>query len=407
MRTRLDKKTAAALTLPDGKTEDIHWDDQLDRFGLRLRRSGGRVLRSWIVQYRRAGMTRRMTIGSDALTLEQARLAGRKALAMVDLGEDPQADRGERRDKDKLSFRSVAVDYIKARQNEVRPVTLQHITGYLQRGDYFKTLHTMPLDRITRKDVANQLIKITELSGRPAAGQARATLSAFFAWCIKMGLTDSNPVIGTAQPRANPPRDRILSDTELAAIWTAADGNDDFSRIVRLLILLPCRRQEVGGMAWSEIDLDAAAWTVPADRAKNGRAITLPCTASALRIISSVPRRVECDHLFGQHGFTSWHRAKKALDAKLDIPSWNLHDLRRTCATRLADLGVAPHVIEQILNHQSGHRAGVAGIYNRSKYEREVKAAVAMWDRHITASIEGREQGNVVPIRATVDKPLG
>jgi integrase len=79
---------------------------------------------------------------------------------------------------------------------------------------------------------------------------------------------------------------------------------------------------------------------------------------------------------------------------------WTLHDLRRTAATRMADIGVPPHVIEEVLNHRSGHRSGVAGIYNRSRYEREVKAAVATWDRHVTALIEGREQRKVVPIRS-------
>jgi integrase len=90
----------------------------------------------------------------------------------------------------------------------------------------------------------------------------------------------------------------------------------------------------------------------------------------------------------------SWAAHKLALDARPGdcVREWTLHDLRRTAATRMADLGVPPHVIEEVLNHRSGHRGGVAGIYNRSRYEREVKSAVAMWDRHLTAMIEGREQ---------------
>ena len=189
-------------------------------------------------------------------------------------------------------------------------------------------------------------------------------LSAFFSWCMRMGLTELNPVIGTVQQKPSPARDRVLSDAELAAIWNAADGSDDFSRIVRLLILLPCRRQEVGGMAWSELDLDAGTWAIPAARAKNRRGIVLPLMPMALEIIRSVPRRATRDQLFGAlhaGGFSSWDRAKKPLYGKLAIAAWNLHDLRRSVATRMADLGVAPHVIEQLLNHQSGHKAASPG----------------------------------------------
>jgi integrase len=256
----------------------------------------------------------------------------------------------------------------------------------------------MPIDRISRRDVAAQIVAIARENGKPAAGQARSKLSAFFTWAMKMGLVDANPVIGTAQPKAAPPRDRVLSDQELAAILKACDEDetDDLSRIMRLLILLPCRRQEVGGMAWSELDLDVGTWTIPAERAKNERAITLPLTDAALVIIRSVPRRAGRDQLFGSHherGFSSWDRGKKSLDKKTGIAEpWKIHDVRRTIATRLADLGTAPHVIEQILNHQSGHKAGVAGIYNRSSYEPEVKQALAMWSDHVRSLADGGER---------------
>jgi integrase len=400
MKAKLDKRTVAALALPEGKNEEFYWCDQLDRFGLRLRRSGPKVVRTWTIQYRRAGGTRRMAIGpAETLSPEQAREAARQKLAWVDLGQDPQADRGERRTKDKLSFRSVVAEYIEVKRDDVRPNTFRHVTGYLVRGPHFKALWGMPIDRITRKDVAAQLVTIARQSGRPTARQARGTLSAFFSWAMTMGLAESNPVIGTAQPKGNPARDRILSDAELAAIWNAADGSDDFFRIIRLLILLPCRRAEVGGMAWSELELEGA-WTIPAARSKNGRSITLPLVPMALDIINSVPHRAGRDQLFGaQHpkGFSSWDRAKKALDAKLDISAWNVHDLRRSIATRLSDLGTAPHVIETLLNHWSGIRSGISQVYNRSTYEREVKQALATWADHVSTLAEGGEH-KIIPL---------
>jgi integrase len=404
MKAKLTKPTVAALTLPECKNEEIYWCDQLDRFGLRLRRSGGRVVKTWVVQYRRARATRRMAVGKvETVSPEQARLAARKLLGAVDQGHDPQAERDDRRDKDKLSFRAAVAQYLEVKRGELRPATLQHTVAYLTRPQYFRALWSMPLDQVTRKDVAAQLLSIASHSGRPTANCARSALSAFYRWSLQHGLTDSNPVVGTRQPKANPPRDRVLTDTELAAVWRAANGMDDFSRIVRLLILLPCRRQEVGSMAWSELDLDGGSWTIPASRTKNNRAVTLPLTDMVLAIIQAVPQRAGRDWLFGEHhqgGFCSWHKCKGVLDTKTGISEvWNLHDIRRTVATRMADLGVAPHVIEQILNHQSGHKRGVGGIYNRSSYLREVAAALALWADHVNALVTGGERKVVALVK--------
>jgi integrase len=186
-----------------------------------------------------------------------------------------------------------------------------------------------------------------------------------------------------------------LDDSELAAVWNGA-GDDDFGRIVRLLILTGQRRTEVGGMRWQEIDRTKATWTIPATRAKNGREHTLPLTPLALDIIASAPRIVGRDYPFGPRaaGFTSWNRPKQMLDTRLgnQVEAWTLHDLRRSAATRMCDLGVAPHVVEQILNHQSGHRRGVVSVYNKSRYEAEVKAALALWSDHIGALARGGQR---------------
>ena len=394
MKTKLTKQSVAALALPEGKSDEIHWDAALDRFGLRLRRSGGRVICTWTIQYRRGQGTRRMAIGpAETLSPEQAREAARQKLAQVDLGHDPAAERDDRRDRDKLSFKAVAAQYIAAKRLELRPASLRHTVGYLTRPQYFKALWGMPLDQVARRDVASLLLSIATRSGRPTANRARSVLSAFYVWSMQHGLCEQNPVIGSPVPKANPARDRVLSDSELAAVWEAANGNDDFSRIVRLLILLPCRRQEVGGMAWSELDLDQALWTIPGTRTKNATAIALPLMPAAVDIIRSVPCRFERDQLFGEYrdgGFCAWHTHKQLLDKKTGISEvWNLHDLRRSIATRMADLGVAPHVIEACLNHQSGHKAGVAGIYNRSSYQREVHHALGLWSDHVRTLVEG------------------
>ena len=220
-------------------------------------------------------------------------------------------------------------------------------------------------------------------------------MSAFFVWAMQQGYVESNPVLGTGRVKENPTRERVLTEHELAAIWRACDDTD-YGRIVRLLILTGCRRKEIGGMAWSEIpDLELAKWTLPARRSKNKRAHTLPLMPMALDIIRSVPRQVSRDHLFGdtgRDGFASWGDGKRALDLRSGISGWRVHDLRRSTATQMANIGVMPHIIEQVLNHHSGHRAGPAGIYNRSSYDREVRAALALWADHIRTLVEGGER---------------
>jgi integrase len=398
---KLSAKTVAALKL-DGKRDVIHFDDQLSGFGYRLRAgAGGKVLRSWVVQYRRGGASRRLLLGSaEVLSAEQARTMAKKALGLIANGADPQADKAHRRDKDKVTLRAVIDEYLAAKQPQVRRRTLVEIRRYLT--VYCRPLHGMPVDAVTRKDIATRLVAIGREHGSITAARTRAALSAFFTWAMQMGIVEANPVLGTAKPQDTTPRDRVLSDAELAAIWRAC-GDDDFGRIVRLLILMPCRRSEIGGMRWDElVDLERGLWTLPAERSKNGRAHTLPLLPMALTIIKAVPRMATRDHLFGvrANGFTRWEDAKAALDARSGVTGWVLHDIRRTVATKMADLGVPPHVIEQVLNHVSGHKSGVAGIYNRSSYEREVRSALALWHDHVRTLIEGGER-KILPLSAT------
>jgi integrase len=392
---RLDAKTVACLDL-GGKSDAIYFDDQLVGFGFRLRQgAGGKLLRSWVVQYRHHSATRRMTVGNaDILSAEQARAAAKKVLAQVELGADPQGERSERRDRDALTFRSQVQEYLQTKRDEVRPATRRVVTLYLT-GPYFKPLHGVPVDQINRRDVAAQLGIIGRKHGKITEAAARSALHAFFLWCVQMGLSEHNPVVGTRRPNPPPARSRVLTDPELARIWQASAEVGDFGKIVRLLILIPCRRGEIGGLRASEFAPDLSTWTLPEARAKNGHEHTLPLLETARSIIESIPKRAGRDQLFGEYsadGFNDWHAAKRLLDEKSDVTGWRIHDIRRTVATKMADIGIQPHIIEQILNHQSGHKAGPAGIYNRSSYEREVRAALAQWEDHIRILTEGGER---------------
>jgi integrase len=406
MKLKLDTKTVAGLALPKGRSEDFAWDAELEGFGLRLRRRrDGGLLRNWVAQYRADGHTRRVTIGSaDKVSPAQAREAARKLLARVELGHDPQAEKAAKRQQVAHTVRSVVTRYLDAKQSELRPASLRISKLYLT-GPYFRPLHPMALSAVGRADVATCTRAIVRRHSGPTAAAARRALSAFFAWAIADGLlgNGANPVDGSHRPDDPMPRDRVLTDAELVAIWNAC-GDDDFGRIIRLLNLLGSRRQEVGGMCWSEIDLDAGTWTLPAERSKNGRSHSIVLPPPTRAIIHSVPRTSR-DHLFGDRasaGFTGWSNAKVDLNRRLvgAVKPWRIHDIRRTVATGMADIGVEPHHIEAALNHFSGHRRGVAGVYNRSSYEHAVRAALVRWSEHVLALAEGRKSNVVAMQRA-------
>jgi integrase len=217
------------------------------------------------------------------------------------------------------------------------------------------------------------------------------------------GLTDHNPVVGTRR-REEASRSRVLSAEELRAVWRAL-ANDEFSAIVRLLCLTGCRREEVGGLRWAEISDDKI--TLPAQRTKNKREHVIPLSTAAQAIIDAQPRRVGREYVFGRGtgGFSGWSRCKARLDARLTemtgkpLPGWTLHDIRRSCVTHMAELGVQPHIIEAVINHISGHKGGVAGVYNKASYEREKTAALATWADHLRTIVEGGER-RIIPLRA-------
>jgi integrase len=212
-------------------------------------------------------------------------------------------------------------------------------------------------------------------------------------WSVQQGILEQNPLIGLPAPKTPEARDRVLSDLELVAVWKAC-GDDDFGRIIKLCILLAQRRSEIGGMCWKEFDPDPNTWKLPAARSKNHKPHALPLPALALDIIQSVPVQLGRDHLFGSraNGFTSWGKAKNALDARSGFAGWKIHDLRRSTATKMGDIGIQPHIVETILNHHSGHRAGPAGIYQKSPYWNDMRAALALWSDHISSLVEGGER---------------
>ena len=200
------------------------------------------------------------------------------------------------------------------------------------------------------------------------------------------GVTQSNPTLNTNK-REEHPRDRVLTADEIRHIWAAADDTGTYGTVIKLLILTGQRREEIGGLQWSEVDFARGVISLGRERTKNNRAHEIPISATVLSLLSERPR----DHEFviGRRAFCAWSRMKRLLDASLAIAPWVVHDLRRTVATGMIDIGVAPHIVEAVLNHFSGHRSGVAGIYNRSSYAAEKAEALAKWDRRVMEIVHG------------------
>ena len=378
------------------KSDDVLFDLEMRGLALRLRRSGDRILRSWVLIYRSRGKGRRYLIGrADVLSPIQARKAAKDLLAKATLGQDPQ----DQRAADRHLLSAVIATYLEHKRSLVangkrRPATLLTAERYLTLPMYLKPLGGFPIDRVTRKDVASHILRIERASGATTAACARRALSAMFSWAMSTGMADSNPTVGSYKPERAAPRARVLGNDELVRIWKAVEGVGDFSVIVRLLMLSACRRDEIGLLQWSELNFDEGVLSLSGRRTKNGVPHVLPITPLMKSVLEQVPVRVGIEHLFGKGGFTKWGRDKRLLDDKLggSVKPWRLHDLRRSAASGLGNLGAQPHVIEMILNHKSGFRGGVGGTYNRSPYEREVKQAMALWSDHVAALVEGRKR---------------
>ena len=394
---KLTQKTIATLDLPKGKAKTIIFDEDLPGFGLRIR-AGGK--RTWIYQFKVGNQHRRMTLGSvTALSPQEARETAGKLHAQVRLGRDPSAEKIDFRARAAETMAAVLPSFLAYQRGRLKPRSLVETERHLKKNA--RPLHSLQLAKIDRRTIAARVSAVASEKGGPTANRMRSTLSKFFGWAMQEGLLDSNPVIGTNQQKEHS-RDRVLSDDELKQIWNALDGPSAYSAIVRILMLTGTRANEIGALRWSEIVGDKIV--LPGSRTKNGREHVIPITAAVRAILDERPRTG--DVVFGRsQGFRGWARGKVALDQRIsaagsNLAHWTHHDLRRTAATRMAEeLGVAPHIIEAILNHVGGHKAGVAGVYNRASYEPQKRIALEKWAAHVEALVSGKRAATVVRLR--------
>jgi integrase len=444
-KIRLTSKSVRGLALPRGKQEAFFWDTDVSGFGVRLRQDRQGV---FVFQYKIGGQHRRKTLGTISANgdITVPRKRAETLRAEVTLGKDPVAiirNQIAKADQERLGSETLGAavrEYLawqKSRSRKRGRIGLaarwqQQVEQHLLVSA--ATLHRMRLNDISRANVVD-VINSVRGRGQSVAGTLQTVLGSFFAWAIKAGKATANPVIGT-QNEETTARDRVLAPAELRAIWRALDS-DQFGTIIKLLLLTAQRRGEIGGLRYSEMHDHTIV--LPAERTKNALPHVVPLSDYAHGLIKLLPRRADTagklrDLVFGsgEGPFTGWSKAKKELDAEIKkatgkpLPDWRLHDLRRTVATyvsgglpahqlaklskedrALADgLKVEPHVREALLNHVSGYREGVSGVYDQSTYESAKRAAVDKWTARLleivgeTAPKKRRPKSSIVELRA-------
>jgi integrase len=242
---------------------------------------------------------------------------------------------------------------------------------------------------IKRRDISD-LVFATALQRTPySAHRLLKALKRFFSWCLDRAILEASPAVGIRSPVKNTSRDRVLSDEELAQVLRAARTiGGSYGNVVEFLALTGQRREEVNRMPWEELDLEQAIWTLPASRSKNGRSHIIHLSAQAIAVLCCQPSGGPYVFSTTKRPFQGFGQTKPQLDAISGVNNWKLHDLRRTCVSGMARLGVAPHIADKILNHQSGTISGVAAVYQRHDFLAERKQAMELWGAHVAKICE-------------------
>jgi integrase len=401
---------AARMSVPTGKSktgksnrEAIAMDDTLPGFGIRMTASGKAA---YFVKFQIGSQQRKITLGNALAPgrFADTRKVAAKILADAKLGVDVrheiEARRAKTRAPKSVTINELLLPYLEMRAKKLRASSADGDRRYLRvlQG----AIGTKAPAEVTRADIAGVLDQVQHFDGGDrsvSADRARAAASTFFAWLIERGHLDANPASGLKKRAASGSRERVLTPEELRNAWNALpDG--EYGVIVRLLMLSGQRRNEIGGLHWSEVhDLDVpgrARIELPPERVKNKAGHTVALSPEAVAILKTVPRREGRDLVFGRGkgGFAGWSKCKLDLDKRLPkgMPNWTIHDLRRSFSTHAAELDLAaPNVIEQALNHQSGSRAGVASVYNKARLTEQTRRLMDAWAIRLRRLLDGKD----------------
>jgi integrase len=417
------------LAVEPGQRDRLVFDEEQRGLAVRVTKSGGRT---YLAQYTLHGTKHRVPLGScSGVSLAKARQAAAAVMGDVAKGKHPAAERKEaaraeraKKARDKLTLETLIATWERLHLSHRRPRYAAEATRALRHA--FARYVERPAEDLDRAAVVRALDGLRrKRKGKNAdgegwvagAGIARSTAAygrALYSWAIKRGSLTDNPFGNLPNVEGVASRDRVLTDDELTAIWRAAEkAAFPYSAIVRLLILTGQRREEVAGMTWVEIRDDLSTWTIPGARTKNGTPHIVPLSAPAREIVRKL---LPEDHkeaqrelaarqnasaliLSGERGaYRGWSKSKARLDEASGVADWRLHDVRRTLATGLQRLGVRLEVTEAVLNHVSGSRAGIVGVYQRHDWAAEKRAALEAWAQQVTSLNTGSTRANVVRV---------
>jgi integrase len=411
----------------------VLWDAVAPSLALRVTDRGHK---SFIVQRRVNGRMVKLTLGTyPALPLAEAREKAREALREMARGKDPRqydatrvTPTGQRRD----SFEGAVETYIKREvEKNLRSRTQDEVRRPLRKL-LVPRWGTLPLSEIGPREIIDVLDELVDAGTPIAANRTHSVLRRFFGWCVERHLLASNPAANVKKPTKETPRERALDDAELRELWLASESLGwPFKHYVRALILTGQRRNELAGATWKEFDTDARQWVIPAARTKNAREHIVPLSRDMLAVLNDALQFIGADDVAdapkgnpvftttGKTPVSGYSRAKARLDAEIlrtrrevakakrrdetkvkAMLAWTFHDLRRSCATGMGRIGIPPHVIETVLNHASGFRAGIAGVYQRHPYVEERRHALDAWGAHLRSLVTPTDAPrNVVALR--------
>ena len=398
-KLKLTKRVIDELA-PNDK-DVFYWDTDITGLALKITPKGKKT---FLVQYRPGGRgtpTRKVFVGPfGQVTLHKAKTEANRILGLRAEGRDPAYERQQAKlISASNKFSDVANDFLSkhASQNRTVEETARIIKQYVLPKWRNRSIHDLG-----KRDV-NDLLDVIVARGSPVmANRTLAALRKLFNWCVSRGTISTSPCEGIGAPHREKSRDRVLSDDELVAIFNAAKKiGGAFGGIVQLLILTGQRRNEVSEMTWSELDLDNDLWAIPGSRTKNEKPHFVHLSPQATAVVSSVTN--VGTFVFTSNGttpFSGFSKAKKRLDELSDVTDWRLHDIRRTVVSGMAQLGIAPHIADKILNHQSGTISGVAAVYQRHEFLPERKHALDAWGAHVNGLIDGEMAPNIVPLKS-------
>lgn len=351
--------------------------------GLSLRVST-KGAKSWVWRYRIDGHQKRLTIGNyPAMPVSKARSVVSNAQNKLACGHDPVDDRptAETVASFAIIYRERHLSKLKSGDEQWRRIQV----------DILRYLGKLKLADVTRRRL-NDLVHNKVSNAPVSANRLRSLVVHLFQCAVDWGFLELSPASGLPRPASERSREIVLSERQLRAVLPAFEEHKDvrIGAILKLMLLTGQRVSEICGMHVRELDLEARLWQLPESRTKNGRLHIVPLGDSAISIIEFVSAKYPDGYLFPaaskRQPFVHQHsigQAWRRLAARLDLSGATPHDLRRTAATGMGQLGIQPHVIEAVLNHVSGHRAGVAGIYQRQDYLSEKREALELWDRYL------------------------